>query len=1184
MSRKLTPQSSLDGLKKEAKRWLKALRANDATAHARLYGIYPNARTVPGLRDVQHALALEHGLTGWAALKASLAESESLTDDRSDLVDWFLENACPDHHVRGRPDHAMALHTAERILKRYSVIARDSIYTAVVCGDIDEVERILAKRPQAAVEKRSGSTAERDGGGGSGDRFTKALGPKGWEPLLFLCFTRLLLPAANDNAVTIARMLLDHGADPNAFFMAGSSRYTPLVGVIGEGEEDRPPHPHRDELVRLLLDWGAELYDIQVVYNIHFHGDVLWFLKLIHEHSVKMGRKADWDDPEWSMLNMGGYGSGARWHLDIALSNNDLELADWVLSHGANPDSTPARDPRFSQRTPHEEAVRQGSTDLADLLVRFGATPSSSVITGEEQFAAACLRLDRAEARTLADAHPEYLMSPAPMMVAAARDRADVVELLLDLGMSPDIPDPTEGNHHALHAAAYSNALRVAALLIERGAEVDARESKWGNTPLGAAAYYQHRPMIEYLSRYSRDIWELTFTGNVDRVREVLRAEPELARVVSDGWTPLMWMYPEDEARALELVELFLANGADASHRNKDGHTAADLAEKNGMFEVAEALRNAAPESPAPAPDTTPITGPSMEEYEQLAKDIAAAYRSGDADALQRIRDHTRSNASLDLLRSGVRQALGLDPESRTFEVSPDDAQLLVARFHGFESWHALVEHFESVPAGRVTATPVKLFTVDEQGAEVSAGGARDWDEVIGVMNDQRIPGLNADGQMTDEVLERISQLEFVTSLKLDGSTQVTDAGLRHLARLPGLRHLHLSGTRITDRGLEVLRDLPELRTLTLHHHSAITDVGAANLAHCQNIEHVSLMGTPAGDGAIRALAGKSRLRHFQAGNFVTDAGLAVFQEFPVFKTWQGGEVAMSLLSPDADPNFLWLNLKAPFTNQGLANLAGLDGLFALSLFGGRGVMGFDSRSSAVTPAGLGQLAELPNLAWLGCTNELCSDEAMSIIADMPRLRFLMCQDTVAGDEGFVALSRSQTIEYTWGRRCHNLKARGFAALARMAALRSLSVNCKNVSDEGLSALPRFPELTELMPMGIRDDDFRHIGRCEKLESLIGMYCGPWTDTATGHLAGLTRLKSYSASSARITDRSLELLGKITSLERLSFDACPAITNSGLASLARLPQLQEIRLSGVPKITREGTAVFPTSVRVEYSP
>ena len=53
-----------------------------------------------------------------------------------ELVEWFLENACPDHHVRGGPDHIMARHTAMSVLARHPEIARDSLYTAVVCGDL----------------------------------------------------------------------------------------------------------------------------------------------------------------------------------------------------------------------------------------------------------------------------------------------------------------------------------------------------------------------------------------------------------------------------------------------------------------------------------------------------------------------------------------------------------------------------------------------------------------------------------------------------------------------------------------------------------------------------------------------------------------------------------------------------------------------------------------------------------------------------------------------------------------------------------------------------------------------------------------------------------------------------------------------------------------------------------------
>ena len=183
----------------------------------------------------------------------------------------------------------MALHTAGRMLEQHPEIARDSFYTAVVCGDLAEVERILKERPGAATEKSTGVGDDRGRSGGSEDLF-KEVGPMRWEPLLYLCFTRLPNPAINDNAVSIARLLLDHGANPNSYFMAGDSLYTPLVGVIGEGEENRPPHPERDALSKLLMERGANPYDMQVIYNTHFNGDVRWYLEMAYANAVAKGR------------------------------------------------------------------------------------------------------------------------------------------------------------------------------------------------------------------------------------------------------------------------------------------------------------------------------------------------------------------------------------------------------------------------------------------------------------------------------------------------------------------------------------------------------------------------------------------------------------------------------------------------------------------------------------------------------------------------------------------------------------------------------------------------------------------------------------------------------------------------------------------------------------------------------
>ena len=96
------------------------------------------------------------------------------------------------------------------------------------------------------------------------------------------------------------------------------------------------------------------------------------------------------------------------------------------------------------------------------------------------------------------------------------------------------------------------------------------------------------------------------------------------------------------------------------------------------------------------------------------------------------------------------------------------------------------------------------------------------------------------------------------------------------------------------------------------------------------------------------------------------------------------------------------------------------------------------------------------------------------------------------------------------------------------------------------------------------------------------MYCRETTDVATEHIAGL-QLRYYYAGLTQITDRSLEILGRMTSLEQIEFYECLHVTDAGLAFISKLPRLRQFDVSGSPGVTLEGTRVFPSSVTVRYS-
>jgi hypothetical protein len=571
----------------------------------------------------------------------------------------------------------------------------------------------------------------------------------------------------------------------------------------------------------------------------------------------------------------------------------------------------------------------------------------------------------------------------------------------------------------------------------------------------------------------------------------------------------------------------------------------------------------------APA-DTTRLA-----PFEQLAKDLVAAHGRGDTEALRRLSDHFAHNVTRDEVRKQVEQRIG------TVAFGLAEAQRLVAGLYGFGNWVELAGSLTRPPsdprsasAGMSSTPPFYRIHRNDNTLEPRPPlSDADWDTILGVMKEMGVTGLNGGGHLTDAAMAKVAQCDFITKLDLGGSNRLSDGGLRHLQQMPQLRELHLGGwdSTITDRGLEVIRHLTELRRFHMVWTRTVSDAGAAWLSWCDHLEDVNLMGSTTGDGAINALTGKHHLSRFSTGRLVTDAGLPLLHRFPAFKAWQGGTPEYDLMSFQAKPNSLLLD--GSFSDAGFARMAGLDGLFGLNLFW---------HVSAMSPEGLAPLKDLANLGFLGCHGRLATDDAMPHIAAIPRLRMLMAQGTVASDDGFTALSRSPTVEYIWGRECPNLQGRGFRALADMPVLKGIAVSCKFVDDASLAALPRFPALTWLLPMDVPDEGFRHVGRCAQIERLTCMYCRDTGDVATEHLAGLSRLKHYYAGQTRITDRSLEVLSGMTSLEEVELSACAGISDAGLVHIARLPRLRKVSVDATARVTREGIAVFPAHVRVDF--
>ena len=314
-------------------------------------------------------------------------------------------------------------------------------------------------------------------------------GARGWTPILYLAYTRLTHQPTIEHALAIARLLLDHGADPNDFYMAGDARYTVLTGVAGEGEQDAPRQPYAAALFELLLERGAEPFDMQVLYNTHFSGDMLWWLELVYKHTVDTPRGRAWRDPEWTMFDMGGYGSGARFVLETAIKKRNIQLAEWAAGARRKSERGARARQAISQAQPVRTGADGGLCRRSRISWRATAPRASPWCwTSTSDFsvrASGSIGTERGGCRARI---PSTCSHRPRMFEAAKRDRPDVLALLLELGSPLEMQDKT--GKRALHEAAANNALRAATFLVERGARRSIHASRCMTaTPMGWAAH-----------------------------------------------------------------------------------------------------------------------------------------------------------------------------------------------------------------------------------------------------------------------------------------------------------------------------------------------------------------------------------------------------------------------------------------------------------------------------------------------------------------------------------------------------------------------------------------------------------------------------------------------------------------------------------------------------------------------
>ena len=438
-ARDLPVRPNLDQYKKQAKELLKGVRSGDRDALDRVLRSHPRLNKAPAridattitLADAQLVIAREHGIDSWTTFVERI---DAILGERSPKAVWRR------------------------------------IESAVLAGDPDTLEQLISEH---------GSMLQRQPGGSwVGDLRHDALGNRrdsdslpdarsiiagkqdfeSWDQ--FAAFRESLqdpqspvaqFEAAVDAVVTGDAATLDRLLRQNPdLIRARSARkhHSTLLHYVGangfEGYRQRTPK-NAVHVAEILLNAGADIDAVAGMYG----GTTTLGLVATSVHPVQAGVQA--------------------------------ALIDLLVDRGASLGRAVA--PDYTHGRVVNACLANGRGEGAELVARRGAYL-------DLEGAAGVGRLDvvktffNDDGSLTSGATTDQMKSGFKW--ACAYGRLDVVRFLLEKGI--DVTERHRGET-SLHVAAYGGHVEAVALLLQRGAPVEAEDEVWASTPLGWALY-----------------------------------------------------------------------------------------------------------------------------------------------------------------------------------------------------------------------------------------------------------------------------------------------------------------------------------------------------------------------------------------------------------------------------------------------------------------------------------------------------------------------------------------------------------------------------------------------------------------------------------------------------------------------------------------------------------------------
>ena len=450
---------------------------------------------------------------------------------------------------------------------------------------------------------------------------------------------------------------------------------------------------------------------------------------------------------------------------------------------------------------------------------------------------------------------------------------------------------------------------------------------------------------------------------------------------------------------------------------------------------------------------------------------------------------------------------------------------------------------------------------------------------------------------VSEKDLEMVGRLHEVRAVSLV-RCRFADKSLRHLADLPKLKVVELSGTMVGRDGLEALAasrsievlDLtsvhlyeaefralakfPRLRKLVIHC-DRLNDWNAGYLRLLPHLRELDIAVMFVTVNGLQEISKLKRLRSLHIGPLWPEHGVRWLERLDGLE-----ELTLQVGSSEEDlwqalgsmGNLKRLTLYLSSSDGGAPPADALSALKKLKELKELKVVcgGIDVHEAEMLPMdAVHVLSGLRSLELSGCRFQDKNGPGLSQMKELQEVHLKQCGGDL--DSLVASMADLTKLESLRLEECNSVTGEGWGDLSGMTSLERLWIHPRNrLTDAAVRSLATLPKLRSLSLAGARrlkGEDWGDMSGMKALEELDLSVCKQLTDGVIESIATLPRVRWIELDNCDgLTGAGWDLSG-MKKLAGVDLNHCEVLTNEGVSALKAVPNLQYVNLHGCRKIT-----------------